>query len=78
LFFFSNRPPPISTSKGADNSIFQIFECAEGELEYEQDVPGKMIEPLENESIPDVAWEIRVKCNKGTKIAYGPWADRQR
>jgi hypothetical protein len=38
-----------------------------------------MIEPLENgESIPDVVWEIRMKCNKETKIAYGPWADRQR
>jgi hypothetical protein len=38
-----------------------------------------MIESLENsQSIPDVTWEIRVKCNKETKIAYGPWADRQR
>ena len=38
-----------------------------------------MIEPLENgESIADVVWEIRMKCNKETKIAYGPWADRQR
>jgi hypothetical protein len=79
LFFFSKRPPPITTSKGADSGIFQIFECSEGELEYEQDVPGKMIEPLENgQSIPDVVWEIRMKCNKETKIAYGPWADRQR
>jgi hypothetical protein len=38
-----------------------------------------MVEPLESgQSIPDVAWEIRVKCNKEVKIAYGPWADRQR
>jgi hypothetical protein len=35
-----------------------------------------MIESSEN--IPDVTWEIRIKCNKETKIAYGPWADRQR
>ncbi len=79
IAIFHNSPPLIPTSKAADNGIFQIFECSEGELEYEQDVPGKMIEPLENgESIPDVAWEIRMKCNKETKIAYGPWADRQR
>ncbi|CAF3740732.1 unnamed protein product [Rotaria sordida] len=71
--------PPIPPSKHVDSDVFQIFECSEGELEYEQDVPGKMIEPLENgERIPDVAWEIRIKCNKETKIAYGPWADRQR
>jgi hypothetical protein len=38
-----------------------------------------MIEPLENgESIPDLTWEIRIKCHKDAKIAYGPWADRQR
>lgn len=38
-----------------------------------------MLEPLENgEPIPDVTWEIRMKCNKQTKITYGPWADRQR
>jgi hypothetical protein len=38
-----------------------------------------MIEPSEQgEIIPDVAWEIRMKCNKETKITYGPWADRQR
>ncbi|CAF5132539.1 unnamed protein product, partial [Rotaria sp. Silwood1] len=35
--------PPIPTSKKVDNTTFQIFECAEGELEYEQDVPGKII-----------------------------------
>ncbi|CAF3993537.1 unnamed protein product [Rotaria sp. Silwood2] len=71
--------PPIPPSKKADVNMFQIFECSEGELEYEQDVPGKMIEQLENgESIPGVHWEIRIKCNKETKIAYGPWADRQR
>ena len=46
-------------------------------MEYEQDVPGKMID-TSDESIPDVAWEIRMKCNKDTKITYGPWADRQR
>lgn len=69
----------IPTNKAADIGIFPIFECSEGELEYEQDVPGKMIEPSEQgEIIPDVAWEIRIKCNKETKIAYGPWADRQR
>jgi hypothetical protein len=51
----------------------------DGELEYEQDVPGKMIESLEDgESIPELTWEIRIKCNKEAKIAYGPWADRQR
>jgi hypothetical protein len=37
-----------------------------------------MIESSDNELIPDVVWEIRFKCNKETKIAYGPWADRQR
>lgn len=38
------------------------------------------VEPLsEGElSTPDVAWNIHVKCNKKVKIAYGPWADRQR
>ncbi|CAF1031213.1 unnamed protein product [Adineta ricciae] len=72
-------PPPIPTTKGATKNAVQIFECPEGELEYEQDVPGKMSEPLQNgQAIPDVAWEIRMKCNKKTKIAYGPWADRQR
>ncbi|CAF3397517.1 unnamed protein product [Rotaria sp. Silwood1] len=81
VIIFDKLPylPPIPTSKKVDNTTFQIFECAEGELEYEQDVPGKTIEPLGNdETIPGVAWEIRIKCNKGTKIAYGPWADRQR
>jgi len=39
--FFSHSPPPIPKSKTADIGIFQIFECSEGELEYEQDVPGK-------------------------------------
>lgn len=38
-----------------------------------------MIEPLTaDESIPEVTWAISIKCNKDTKIAYGPWADRQR
>jgi hypothetical protein len=90
-----SSPPPIPTSKTADSGIFQIFECSDGELEYEQDVPGKIhvyslnrficiltgkiIESLENtEIIPDVTWEIRMRCNKEVKIAYAPWADRQR
>ena len=34
-------PPPIPTSKPADSGIFKVFECSDGELEYEQDVPGK-------------------------------------
>ena len=72
-------PPPIPTSKTADSGIFQVFECLDGEVEYEQDVPGKMIEPLENdEPIPELTWEIRIKCHKEAKVAYGPWADRQR
>ena len=38
-----------------------------------------MIEPLESgEPIPELVWEFRIKCNKEAKIAYGPWADRQR
>ncbi|CAF1506567.1 unnamed protein product, partial [Rotaria sordida] len=72
-------PPPIPTSKPADSGIFQVFECLDGEIEYEQDVPGKMIEQLDNsEPLPDLTWEFRVKCHKDAKIAYGPWADRQR
>ncbi|UJR36630.1 hypothetical protein I4U23_029350 [Adineta vaga] len=72
-------PPPIPTTKGTAKDTIQIFECSEGELEYEQDIPGKMIEPIENgQAIADVVWEIRMKCNKKTKITYGPWADRQR
>ena len=64
----------MQSTKSSDKEIFQIFECAEGELDYEQDVPGKRIE---NEN-PDVAWAIRIKCNKETKIAYAPMVDRQR
>lgn len=70
-------PPPIPTTKATDNGIFQIFECSEGELDYEQDVPGK-ITSGQDENTADVAWEIRIKCTKATKIAYSPWADRQR
>ena len=73
------RPPPIPTTKGTAKDAVLIFECPEGELDYEQDVPGKMTEPLENgQVVSDVAWEIRMKCNKKTRIVYGPWADRQR
>ena len=76
---FRELPPPIPTSKTADSGIFQVFECLDGEVEYEQDVPGKTIEPPENgESIPELTWEIRLKCHKEAKVAYGPWADRQR
>ncbi|CAF4971055.1 unnamed protein product, partial [Rotaria sp. Silwood1] len=72
-------PPPIPTSKPADSGIFQVFECLDGELEYEQDVPGKMIERLDNSPpLPELTWEFRIKCHKEAKIAYGPWADRQR
>lgn len=72
-------PPPIPTTKTADSGIYQIFECLDGELEYEQDVPGKIIELNDNdELIPELTWEIRIKCNKESKISYGPWADRQR
>ncbi|CAF4261605.1 unnamed protein product [Rotaria magnacalcarata] len=71
--------PPTQPSKTVGDGVFQVFECSEGALEYVQDVPGKTIEPsADGESIPDVLWEIRMKCNKETKIAYGPWADRQR
>ncbi|CAF3490546.1 unnamed protein product [Rotaria socialis] len=71
--------PPTQPSKTVGDGVFQVFECSEGEFEYIQDVPGKMIEPsADGESIPDVLWEIRMKCNKETKVAYGPWADRQR
>ncbi|CAF1669939.1 unnamed protein product, partial [Adineta ricciae] len=72
-------PPPIPTSKAAESGKFQVFECLDGELEYEQDVPGKMIEQTENsEPLPDLIWEFRIKCLKEAKVAYGPWADRQR
>jgi hypothetical protein len=40
FIIFLNSPPPIPTSKTADSGIFQVFECSDGELEYEQDVPG--------------------------------------
>ena len=77
--FLSLSPPPIPISKPADSGIYQVFECLDGEIEYEQDVPGKMIEPSENdELIRDLIWEIRIKCHKEAKIAYGPWVDRQR
>jgi hypothetical protein len=73
------NPPPIPTSKPADSGIYQVFECLDGEVEYEQDVPGKMIELAENqEPLPELAWEIRLKCHKEAKISYGPWVDRQR
>jgi hypothetical protein len=76
---FRETPPPIPTSKPADSGIYQVFECLDGEVEYEQDVPGKMIESLENEEpIPELTWEIRIKCHKEAKVSYGPWADRQR
>ena len=77
--FFYNSPPPIPTSKAAESGKFQVLECLDGELDYEQDVPGKLIEQTENsEPIPELAWEFRIKCHKEAKIAYGPWADRQR
>ncbi|CAF3280350.1 unnamed protein product [Rotaria socialis] len=72
-------PPPILTSKPADSGIFQVFECLDGELEYEQDVPGKISELPENsEPLPELTWEFRIRCNKEAKVAYGPWVDRQR
>ncbi|CAF1000290.1 unnamed protein product, partial [Adineta steineri] len=72
-------PLPIPTSKPGDSGIVQVFECLDGELEYEQDVPGKVIEqPESSEPPPEVAWEFRIKCHKEVKIAYSPWADRQR
>lgn len=71
-------PPSIPTSKIADSGIYQVFECLDGELEYEQDVPGKTIELNDQQILPDVAWEIRIKCHKDSKLSYGPWADRQR
>lgn len=32
----------MTSSKSTDGGIFQVFECAEGEFEYVQDVPGKI------------------------------------
>ncbi|CAF4841652.1 unnamed protein product [Rotaria sp. Silwood1] len=64
-------PPPILTSKTADSGIFQVLECSDDELEYEQDTPGKMIELSDNsEPLPDLTWEFRIKCPKEPEIAY--------
>jgi hypothetical protein len=40
-YVFLASPPMTTKSKGVDLGVFQIFECAQGELDYEQDVPGK-------------------------------------
>jgi hypothetical protein len=38
-----------------------------------------MIEQMEeSQAIRELTWEIRIRCHKEAKVAYGPWADRQR
>ena len=73
------RLPNVGVKKQKQNMAITVLECAKGELEYEQDVPGKVTEPVEDDRARlGVAWKIAVTCLEGVKISYGPWFDQQR
>ncbi|CAF3620625.1 unnamed protein product [Adineta steineri] len=56
--------------KPGDSSIVQVFECLNGELEYEQDVPGEMIEQSEFITSESTVGQVRIFKNVRVKLWF--------